>query len=301
MSDSLPSPNTPDEDSQCEADKLVQRDLIPMGPRRDRLPETREGLTHKFRVGNHEGYLTPGFYEDGRPGELFIHMAKEGSTIGGLMNTIAVLTSLALQYGVPIDALARKFEHAKFEPSGQTNNPDIPQASSVVDYVFRWLGIHYSRAYRELLATHQQSEESPPAHLRHEDPANRASADISPVHPSPDDSFATLNKPHPMIHTESITKDQATLLLGQYLHALNRVGIDQNHCSYSFWVRLRDCVHTRGCDHQLVAKLQSSLRLLLAPTDATRLNIDDETASQIHFTIEYIHQLHKIARRQRAI
>jgi ribonucleoside-diphosphate reductase alpha chain len=130
--------------------KLVQHDLIPMGPRRERLPDTRRSLTHKFSIGGHEGYVIVGFYEDGRPGELFINMAKEGSTIGGLMDTIGVLTSLALQYGVPLDALVRKFEHARFEPNGFTRNPDIPIAKSVVDYVFRWLGVNYVPGYREV-------------------------------------------------------------------------------------------------------------------------------------------------------
>jgi ribonucleoside-diphosphate reductase alpha chain len=129
--------------------KLVQPELIPMGPRRERLPETRRSLTHKFSIGGHEGYIIVGFYEDNRPGELFINMAKEGSTIGGLMDTIGVLTSLALQYGVPLDALVRKFEHSRFEPNGFTRNADIPMAKSVVDYVFRWLGMNYVPGYRE--------------------------------------------------------------------------------------------------------------------------------------------------------
>jgi ribonucleoside-diphosphate reductase alpha chain len=131
------------------ATSLVQHDLIPMGPRRERLPDTRRSLTHKFSIVGHEGYIIVGFYDDGRPGELFINMAKEGSTIGGLMDTIGVLTSLALQYGVPLDALVRKFEHARFEPNGFTRNPDIPIAKSVVDYVFRWLGVNYVPGYRE--------------------------------------------------------------------------------------------------------------------------------------------------------
>jgi ribonucleoside-diphosphate reductase alpha chain len=128
--------------------KLVQPDLIPMGPRRERLPDTRKSLTHKFSIGGHEGYIIVGFYADGRPGELFINMAKEGSTIGGLMDTIGVLTSLALQYGVPLDALVRKFEHTRFEPNGFTRDPDIPIAKSVVDYIFRWLGMNFVPGYR---------------------------------------------------------------------------------------------------------------------------------------------------------
>jgi ribonucleoside-diphosphate reductase alpha chain len=137
--------STPQRDT---ASKLVQPDLIPMGPRRERLPDTRRSLTHKFSIGGHEGYIIIGFYADGRPGELFINMAKEGSTIGGLMDTIGVLTSLALQYGVPLDALVRKFEHTRFEPNGFTRDPDIPIAKSVVDYIFRWLGMNYVPGYR---------------------------------------------------------------------------------------------------------------------------------------------------------
>lgn len=115
---------------------------------RKRLQATRKSLTHKFVIDQHKGYITVGLYEDGRPGEMFLTMAKEGSTIGGLMDTIGILASLALQYGVPVDALARKFEYVNFEPSGWTFNPDIRRASSVVDYVFRWLGMQFSDAYR---------------------------------------------------------------------------------------------------------------------------------------------------------
>jgi ribonucleoside-diphosphate reductase alpha chain len=140
------------------ASKLVQHDLIPLGPRRERLPDTRRSLTHKFSIGGHEGYVIVGFYDDGQPGELFINMAKEGSTIGGLMDTIGVLTSLALQYGVPLDALVRKFEHARFEPNGFTRNQDIPMAKSVVDYVFRWLGMNYVPGYREANAPNRSPE-----------------------------------------------------------------------------------------------------------------------------------------------
>ncbi|AMV16702.1 vitamin B12-dependent ribonucleotide reductase [Planctomyces sp. SH-PL14] len=118
-------------------------------PVRRRLPDTRHSLTHKFNVGGHEGYITVGLFEDGTPGELFITMAKEGSTIGGLMDVIGTETSLALQYGVPLDALVNKFSHARFEPSGWTSNPDIPHAKSVVDYIFRFLGITFLAGYRE--------------------------------------------------------------------------------------------------------------------------------------------------------
>lgn len=118
-------------------------------PSRRRLPPTRNSLTHKFSVDGHEGYITVGLFEDGTPGELFISMAKEGSTIGGLMDVIGTETSMGLQYGVPLEVLVEKFSYSRFEPSGWTPNPDIPNAKSVVDYIFRWLGIQFLPGFRE--------------------------------------------------------------------------------------------------------------------------------------------------------
>jgi len=126
-----------------------QEAVIEAAPARRHLPSTRQSITHKFAVGGHEGYITVGLFEDGSPGELFITMAKEGSTIGGLMDVIGTETSLSLQYGVPLLALVDKFTHMRFEPSGWTGNPDIPHAKSVVDYIFRWLGIQFIPGYRE--------------------------------------------------------------------------------------------------------------------------------------------------------
>jgi ribonucleoside-diphosphate reductase alpha chain len=118
-------------------------------PFRHRLPDTRHSITHKFSVVGHEGYLTVGLYEDGQPGELFITMAKEGSTIGGLMDVIGTCTSMALQYGVPLIALVDKFRHARFEPSGMTSNKDIPFAKSLIDYIFCWLGCQFIPGYAD--------------------------------------------------------------------------------------------------------------------------------------------------------
>jgi ribonucleoside-diphosphate reductase alpha chain len=112
-------------------------------PIRRHLPDTRPGLTHKFSVGGHEGYMNVGLFENGDPGELFITMAKEGSTVGGLMDTIGRLTSIALQYGVTMEELAPKFFHQRFEPSGYTTNPEIKEAASIIDYVFRWLHLTF--------------------------------------------------------------------------------------------------------------------------------------------------------------
>jgi ribonucleoside-diphosphate reductase alpha chain len=121
-------------------------------PIRRRLLETRPAITHKFDIAGHEGYLTVGLFEDGQPGELFITMAKEGSTIGGLMDTIGTLTSMSLQYGVPLETLLKKFAHQRFEPSGFTKNPEIRNASSIIDYVFRWLAFQFIPDYRESVA-----------------------------------------------------------------------------------------------------------------------------------------------------
>ena len=109
-------------------------------PARRRLPDERQAVTHKISIAGHEGYITVGLYEDGTPGEIFITMSKEGSTISGLMDAFATSVSMALQYGVPLRVLAEKFSHMRFEPSGFTGNKDIPIAKSILDYIFRWLG-----------------------------------------------------------------------------------------------------------------------------------------------------------------
>ena len=113
--------------------------LISQRPLRKRLPAERRSITHRFDIQGFEAYITVGMYDDGTPGEIFLKMSKEGSTFSGLTDTIATLTSIALQYGVPLSALVRKFSHVRFEPSGFTNNHEIPMAKSIVDYCFRWL------------------------------------------------------------------------------------------------------------------------------------------------------------------
>ena len=137
-------------DAGAEA-KVIERvvEKIIERPMRRRLPDTRESVTHKFNVAGHEGYLIVGLYEDGSPGELFITMAKEGSTIGGLMDSLGTAISVALQYGVPVQSLVTKFAHQRFEPMGMTTNSDIPFAKSLVDYIFRWFGMQFVPGYRE--------------------------------------------------------------------------------------------------------------------------------------------------------
>ena len=144
--------------------------LIPAVPKavRRRLPNERDGVTHKFSIGGHEGYLTVGLYPDTRqPGEIFIRMSKEGSSISGLMDSFATAISLALQYGVPLQTLVDKFIHSRFEPSGFTGNKEIPMAKSVMDYIFRYLALRFLQAedrHNVGLLADQPAEDAYPAH-----------------------------------------------------------------------------------------------------------------------------------------
>jgi len=113
---------------------------------RRRLPDERHSLTHHFSVGGQEGYVTIGLYEDGLPGEMFIRMSKEGSTVSGLMDSFATAVSLALQYGVPLQVLCNKFSHTRFEPSGWSGSPQIGYAKSLMDYLFRWIELRFLKA-----------------------------------------------------------------------------------------------------------------------------------------------------------
>jgi len=144
--------------TSSETDKAAAKQLAV--PRRERLPDTRRSLTHKFNVAGHEGYITVGLYDDGRPGEMFVTMAKEGSTIGGLMDCFGTAVSMSLQYGVPLEVYVSKFSHTRFEPMGHTKNPDIRIAKSIVDYLFRWLGITFLPGYREAMLGHVGGEEA---------------------------------------------------------------------------------------------------------------------------------------------
>jgi ribonucleoside-diphosphate reductase alpha chain len=129
--------------STSKDDKAVTPDARPA---RRKLPDERHAITHKFSIAGHEGYITVGMYEDGKPGEIFLVMAKEGSTISGLMDAFATSISIALQYGVPLEALVEKFSHVRFEPSGFTKNPEIPYAKSITDYIFRYLASKFLSA-----------------------------------------------------------------------------------------------------------------------------------------------------------
>src|SRR5437667_4369015 len=130
-------------------------------PVRHRMPDTRLSMTHRFEIAGHEGYITVGLYEDGQPGELFITMSKEGSTIGRLMDTGGTLTSIAFHHGVPLESLVKKFAYQRFEPSGFTKNPDIRHATSITDYVFRWLACQFIKGYKEATAPNRAQPDLP--------------------------------------------------------------------------------------------------------------------------------------------
>src|SRR5262245_44758552 len=123
--------------------QLAVAQLEAAKPHRRRLPAERTAVTHKFDIAGHEGYITVGLYPDGQPGEIFLKMAKEGSTVSVSLAAFATTVSVALQYGVPLKDLVNKFAHVRFEPSGFTGNGEIPIAKSIVDYIFRWLGSRF--------------------------------------------------------------------------------------------------------------------------------------------------------------
>ena len=129
-------------EGQAAAAEAVAASGVPQ-PVRRRLPDERPSITHKFDIAGHEGYITVGLFEDGQPGEIFLVMAKEGSTISGFADAFAQAISYALQYGVPLQVLVDKFSHARFEPSGMTRNPEVRFAKSIVDYVFRWMATKF--------------------------------------------------------------------------------------------------------------------------------------------------------------
>ncbi|MSO21100.1 MAG: vitamin B12-dependent ribonucleotide reductase [Acidobacteria bacterium] len=167
---------------EAAAPPLIQQEVTaastavgePRRAARRKLPEERQAITHKFSIGGHEGYITVGKYEDGTPGEIFIVMAKEGSTVSGLMDSFALAISLSLQYGVPLKVLVDKFSHTRFEPSGWTGHKDIGYAKSIMDYIFRWLALKFLPGYESKEASsmvsngvgsaHAETAEAAPAH-----------------------------------------------------------------------------------------------------------------------------------------
>jgi ribonucleoside-diphosphate reductase alpha chain len=162
--------NTSNKESNTKTvETIVERIVEVTRPQRRRLADTRASLTHKFSIEGHEGYITVGLFEDNTPGELFVTMAKEGSTLSGMMDAFATSVSLLFQYGVPLSHLVEKFGHMRFEPAGWTGNPEIGFAKSIVDYVFRWLGNRFlsepERASLGLVRTTEVANAAPQLEL----------------------------------------------------------------------------------------------------------------------------------------
>jgi ribonucleoside-diphosphate reductase alpha chain len=161
------SPPQPEKEEKRppSAEAPEQPDLL-VRAQRHKLPDERKSITHKFSVGSHEGYIIVGMYEDGRPGEVFIKMSKEGSTLSGVMDGFALSLSIGLQYGVPAKVVVDKLINMRFEPSGITENPDIRFASSILDYIGRWLGGKFiSTAYLKLGTPSGVTGSSPSTHV----------------------------------------------------------------------------------------------------------------------------------------
>ena len=135
--------SAPSHDSLAASDAPETEPLGPPDANRHRLPDERPAITHHFAVGGHEGYLTVGLYPNGQPGEIFIRMAKEGSTIAGLMECFGTVVSVSLQHGVPLRVLCDKLSHTRFEPSGWTGSAELGYAKSIMDYLFRWLELRF--------------------------------------------------------------------------------------------------------------------------------------------------------------
>jgi ribonucleoside-diphosphate reductase alpha chain len=185
---------------------------------RRRLPDERRALTHKFSIAGHDGYLTVGMYEDGKPGEIFLVMAKEGSVVSGLMDCFATAVSLALQYGVPLQVLVDKFSHVRFEPSGFTNNSEIPIAKSIIDYIFRWLGSKFlGREAAEAIGVHVKGEGE-----------QAGESNVTPIHKAPHQTAPrTAGGPIPV----TLTPGPATASTPASVGA---AGHDTSHAPFAF-------------------------------------------------------------------
>jgi ribonucleoside-diphosphate reductase beta chain len=153
----------------------------PVVARRRRLPDERQSITHKFEIGSHTGYVTVGLYEDGKPGEIFVSMSKEGSTLAGLLDALATSVSIGLQYGVPLKTLVAKFSHVRFEPSGFTQNPNIRVAKSVVDYIFRWLGTKFPDTEPDLPPVEESEADAVTSALPAYQPSSSSVVGASPI------------------------------------------------------------------------------------------------------------------------
>lgn len=234
----------------------LERELIAVRgrPVRHRMPDTRMSLTHRFEIAGHEGYITVGLFEDGMPGELFVTMSKEGSTIGGLMDTVGTLTSIALQYCVPLESLVRKFAYQRFEPSGFTKNADIRNATSITDYVFRWLGCQFIKGYKEATSSNRAQGELPMKEIpdMEKKAVNRPVTDLARTAEKELIDVITNHTPNegaPVLHTNGQTHAErvATALGGMFMD------ITCSHCGSEKVIRAgacgvcTECGTSQGC------------------------------------------------------
>jgi ribonucleoside-diphosphate reductase alpha chain len=185
--------NTSKDKTAAEIAKQAAASLV-AGPVRRKLPDERHAITHKFDIAGHEGYITVGLFEDGQPGEIFLVMAKEGSTISGFADAFAQAISYALQFGVPLQALVDKFSHVRFEPSGMTRNPEIRFAKSIVDYIFRWMASKFLSAEAQFHAgvNGRELEEPAPAEQQMKLPSAAAGATKSAASESKASAYSTI-------------------------------------------------------------------------------------------------------------
>src|SRR5438105_10618416 len=190
--------NTSKDKTAAEIAQAAAASMV-TGPIRRKLPDERHAITHKFDIQGHEGYITVGMFENGQPGEIFLVMAKEGSTISGFADAFAQAISYALQYGVPLQALVDKFSHARFEPSGMTKNPEIRFAKSIVDYIFRWLATKFMSQEQQFRAGVNGRVEEPAQQLTLTPPGEPA-AGTSPSPPRVASSIA--GNPFPTIQNQ---------------------------------------------------------------------------------------------------
>ena len=207
---------------------------------RHRLPEERASLTHKFSLAGHEGYITVGLYPSGEPGEIFIRMAKEGSTVSGLMDSFATAVSLALQHGVPLKVLVEKFAHTRFEPSGWTGNEQIGYAKSIMDYIFRWLQLRFLSGHQLPLFANMAGASAASMPLPSSIPVEGTIGDLtaSSALAAPTSSEAA----KPAVHVANAMKDLYDMGDAPSCHTCGAIMVRNGSC-----YRCMSCGSTSGC------------------------------------------------------
>jgi ribonucleoside-diphosphate reductase alpha chain len=222
--------------TQAAPPAVPEEDLLaPPRAVRHKLEDERMSITHKFNVGGHEGYITVGLYRDGSPGELFITMAKEGSTVSGLMDSFACAVSLALQHGVPLKLLCEKFAHTRFEPSGWTNNSDIGFAKSIMDYIFRWLSLRFLTGQQQLLFENLRPK---PSAVSHQPSVEDAPSLGAGALPTTDDRRLTTGK----VHAADALSELVDLGDAPSCHVCGSIMVRNGSC-----YKCMSCGSTSGC------------------------------------------------------